>query len=694
MTLPKRKLLPLEAVEALDTLHGVVRAEQDANNQQMVAVTEEVRSVAATRSLGREPQAGDPAGMYRWVDPSGKAMDIAWNGTAETGRTAALATQNDLDTTKQVADTAQGALRNTALSDLRTKKRADGPQLCDGSRWLPQIMGSTPENGGTAINGVDCVWVREFNGPVYPRWWGAAADGVTNDDVACQAAWDYSARHGNPVDGENRHYCLRRTLLDSGTTLTRAFIWADATGGGENQCSPLTIDGRYHGPLPRTRALMEAARKRNITIEDVHVNGQRAKMTNCDGREDGGRSGLMAYGRASSITVRRSSFNFCATDGVMLFSDTGNSGASTIESERVCSGDPAFTNITLEDVDCLWNRRCGTSWDAIVGLRVVGRCRWNHNGLDLPGISADTLMSAGSRGARLNGVLYAQGGDFEGYGVGSRCADIYLGPDGEALGNARQGVLFLPDDAEHNHPTFQPWDNLEVHTRVDQGVHSDEQAAITLSGNRVVETDLIGRPMFTNVTMRPHLQGGYIQAKGAFGMFFPRSFTGAGMGGTTAPPVALIHSGGIIRNPDGAADHVLPEVALAVPGTQFQGRVPHLGFPALRLADGAALTLTNTSQSVVARLDGVNRLRLTYTAQVTGAGSANPVERRSILRWDFPGALFNLRLVTQRWAVSSDADLSISPTLPASHPYEYAVIWSRNGAHTVNVELDVALRMP
>ncbi|GGS09830.1 SGNH/GDSL hydrolase family protein [Deinococcus sedimenti] len=58
----------------------------------LTATTEELRGVAATYSLGRAPQAGDPAGTYRWVDGDGNVVDTAWDGAAATGQTLALTT--------------------------------------------------------------------------------------------------------------------------------------------------------------------------------------------------------------------------------------------------------------------------------------------------------------------------------------------------------------------------------------------------------------------------------------------------------------------------------------------------------------------------------------------------------------------------------------------------------------------------
>lgn len=95
MTLPKRKLLPLEAAQALDTLHGVVRREQDKNNAATLEAIEQTRSITGVRPLNREPRAGDPAAIYRVVRGSG-IVDVNWDGNAVTAETPAAVTINQL----------------------------------------------------------------------------------------------------------------------------------------------------------------------------------------------------------------------------------------------------------------------------------------------------------------------------------------------------------------------------------------------------------------------------------------------------------------------------------------------------------------------------------------------------------------------------------------------------------------------
>lgn len=103
MTLPKRKLLPLEAAQALDTLHGVVRREQDKNNAATLEAIEQTRSITGVRPLNREPRvaapdgsySADPAAIYRVVRGSG-IVDVAWDGNAVTAETPAAVTINQL----------------------------------------------------------------------------------------------------------------------------------------------------------------------------------------------------------------------------------------------------------------------------------------------------------------------------------------------------------------------------------------------------------------------------------------------------------------------------------------------------------------------------------------------------------------------------------------------------------------------
>ncbi|MFD2609568.1 hypothetical protein ACFSR9_08970 [Deinococcus taklimakanensis] len=82
---------PLTMQAARDLL-----ARGNAQLQQTAQATAELRSVVGVRSLGRAPQAGDPAGLYRWIDGAGHEVDSAWDGNVETGRTAVLVTQADI----------------------------------------------------------------------------------------------------------------------------------------------------------------------------------------------------------------------------------------------------------------------------------------------------------------------------------------------------------------------------------------------------------------------------------------------------------------------------------------------------------------------------------------------------------------------------------------------------------------------
>ena len=104
--------------------------------QQTAQATSELRSVAGVRSLGRAPQAGDPAGLYRWVDGAGHEVDIAWDGNAETGRTAVLVTQAEFD--GALADRLRGQWRPMVFLDSARGEHPDGEwvRLAETGVWL------------------------------------------------------------------------------------------------------------------------------------------------------------------------------------------------------------------------------------------------------------------------------------------------------------------------------------------------------------------------------------------------------------------------------------------------------------------------------------------------------------------------------------------------------------------------------
>jgi hypothetical protein len=89
--------------------------------------------------------------------------------------------------------------------------------------------GTYTHNGGTVIvpsggNG-SAAWLREYDGPVKPEWWGARGDGSTVDTTAIQAAGDWAGTTGESVQFAGRTYVVDADI-DPGENIT----WAGQPG--------------------------------------------------------------------------------------------------------------------------------------------------------------------------------------------------------------------------------------------------------------------------------------------------------------------------------------------------------------------------------------------------------------------------------------------------------------------------------
>ena len=438
--------------------------------------------------------------------------------TATDAATLADNAKEAADTAKSVADTAQGALRNTALADLRTKRRADGPQIVDGSRWLSQITGSTPEDGGTAVLGVDCIWVREFVGPVYAPWFGCQGDGVTLDDEPMQRAALAAQAHGAALDLDDLTYVLRQVTLTRGLTVQNGRVLTDTTGGGANRTSPFYFDGQDHSPA-RTRATMEAARIYDIVFRNVEMDGRRGQMYDVSGFGDGARGLVSVWGRASRILFDRCDLHHSATDAVILLTNDGQAGMSSIPAEQV-DWDPCFIDVEFRDCKLHHNRRCGASADGFYNIRLTGNTEIYANGVPLdgePNLHGTTpdaaTVHSGKQGAFVPSggkyYYYGWGFDCEGYNVGSTSRGFYVAETVKIWGNAGQAVQFMVNDTEGNSPKFQPWGDFKVYGEVSKGVYNSEKEALTLVAFRPAGHDHLAGPSFIDVDFSPRiLRGG------------------------------------------------------------------------------------------------------------------------------------------------------------------------------------------
>ena len=171
-------------------------------------------------------------------------------------------------------------------------------------------------------------------------------DGVADDTAPLQAAID-ALPLGATLDGGRREFIVTEIKIRNDMRLEN--ISLKAKGGAVDFKSPITIDGTV-------------SPKKNIVLSNVHINGNRINQTSIlAASEDGGRHGIRMIGACENILIERSSANYCAGDGIELFSSISATGDDN---------NYVFKNVRIRDCEFSHNRRHGMSGDSIRGLRI------------------------------------------------------------------------------------------------------------------------------------------------------------------------------------------------------------------------------------------------------------------------------------------------------------------------------------
>lgn len=169
--------------DVLDASEQQRAATQAAEADARAAITL-MQAAGAVRSLGRAPQAGDPAGTYRVVEPAGDVVDVAWNGAAETARTPALASAAMLDrltagTLTELRALPPGAARHVVVLGHATPGDWGPPRI---ARWVAG-SGEADDNGmriRPTLGGGCWAFAADMAGFVHSRWYNLDPDGLTD----------------------------------------------------------------------------------------------------------------------------------------------------------------------------------------------------------------------------------------------------------------------------------------------------------------------------------------------------------------------------------------------------------------------------------------------------------------------------------------------------------------------------------
>ena len=297
-------------------------------------------------------------------------------------------------------------------------------------------------------------------------------DGRRDATTDVQAMID-NAPAGAIVDGLGCTFTVSSLHIPSDRTVEN-FNLRTLPGTGNGR-SPVTIGANY-----------DTALRSNITLRNVHVDGQRQLQDAIEVAGDGELHGFRIVGPVDDLLIENCSAVNCATDGMLLYVGLG---MMTLQSYD----DGVKHRITIRDCEFNGNRRHGVAGDTMVGV-TFDNVTCNGNGLDVEG---DT---DGALGSRSNGLLYGNGWDIEEYNLDTYFADLtWTGCVG--VGNARAGLLIMSGpNVEADDPNFVVRSGFTI-----DGCHFDAGVSGTATQSLLVTPVAANRlrgVYFTDVTIR------------------------------------------------------------------------------------------------------------------------------------------------------------------------------------------------
>ena len=292
---------------------------------------------------------------------------------------------------------------------------------------------------------------------------GAKGDGVTDDSTSIGLASTWSSMYKRKVRGLNKEYKCSNVFFDSNCYLADAKLVNNANA---DLISVLTT--------AVSRDWLE-----NVTFENIHIDGKRIDQTGVKDSglaEDGGRHGFRFRRPCRNIRIRKSSANFCATDGICLFPDMFNGGDVV-----------SIIDFVIEDSEFNWNRRHGGSSDRTNGLTLINtKCNFNGRYLDGYETAPQNSGAQGDKPYQRN-FYYGNGWDSEEYDNHTSSSNLNF-INCEMIDNAKGGLLLLAYSA-----ATAVNENIKVlGGRYNKGVlNTQDNNAITITPNGLSNTSYV-----------------------------------------------------------------------------------------------------------------------------------------------------------------------------------------------------------
>ena len=173
-------------------------------------------TLTAGGQIARQPLSGSPTNFTNGTKSIALIAPAEWFNNVQAGAGSAPA---------MAASRAALAASSSQAAAVLTEHRREGLFLFDSSNLSAAVAADNRQGvyvaPASAPSGSSGAWVRRFDGPVYPEWFGAVGDGTSDDQPAIQAAINFQvAAGGGTVRLAAKQYFCGSALAWSGASIS------------------------------------------------------------------------------------------------------------------------------------------------------------------------------------------------------------------------------------------------------------------------------------------------------------------------------------------------------------------------------------------------------------------------------------------------------------------------------------------